>query len=98
VAVMNAGSGIPGLAQSAADFLTSQGMNVALIGNPIEHPEFPIFYYADGYTTVVDYSGKPYVLRHLMSLMGLGSGQIRLKYTPNSPVDVVIFLRGDWQP
>lgn len=98
VAVMNAGSGIPGLAQSAADFLTSQGMNVALIGNPIEHPEFPIFYYADGYTTVVDYSGKPYVLRYLMSLMGLGSGQIRLKYTPNSPVDVVIFLRGDWQP
>ena len=98
VAVMNAGSGIPGLAQSAADFLTSQGMNVALIGNPIEHPEFPIFYYADGYTTVVDYSGKPYALRYLMSLMGLGSGQIQLKYTPNSPVDVVIFLRGDWQP
>jgi len=98
VAVMNAGSGISGLAQSAADFLTSQGMNVALIGNPIEHPEFPIFYYADEYTTVVDYSGKPYALRYLMSLMGLGSGQIQLKYTPNSPVDVVIFLRGEWQP
>jgi hypothetical protein len=96
VAVLNAGSGIAGLAQSAADFLTSQGMNVALTGNPIEHPEFPIFYYADGYTTVVDYSGKPYALRYLMSLMGLGSGQIQLKYTPNSPVDVVIFLRGDW--
>ena len=98
VAVLNAGSGIPGLAQSAADFLTSQGMNVVVIGNPIEHPEFPISYYADGYTTVVDYSGKPYALRYLMSLMGLGSGQIQLKYTPNSPVDIVIFLRGDWQP
>jgi LCP family protein required for cell wall assembly len=98
VAVMNAGSGITGLAQSAADFLTSQGMNVTLTGNPIEHPEFPIFFYADGYTTVVDYSGKPYALRYLMTLMGLGSGQIQLKYTPNSPVDIVIFLRGDWQP
>jgi len=98
VAVLNAGSGIPGLAQSAADFLTSQGMNVVVIGNPIEHPEFPISYYADGYTTVVDYSGKPYALRYLMSLMGLGSGQIQLKYTPNASADVVIFLRGDWQP
>jgi len=98
VAVLNAGSGIPGLAQSAADFLTSQGMNVVVIGNPIEHPEFPISYYADGYTTVVDYSGKPYALRYLMSLMGLGSGQIQLKYTPNASADVVIFLRGDWPP
>jgi hypothetical protein len=33
-----------------------------------------------------------------MSLMGLGSGQIQLKYTPNASADVVIFLRGDWQP
>jgi LCP family protein required for cell wall assembly len=98
VAVLNAGSGIAGLAQDVSDYLTSQGMNVVLIGNTIDHPEFPIFYYTEGYTTVVDYSGKPYALRFLMSLMGLGSGQIQLKYTPNSPVDVVIFLRGDWQP
>jgi len=99
VAVLNAGSGIPGLAQSASDYLASQGVNVVLTGNAgQEHPEFPIFWYADGYTTVVDYRGDPYMLRYLMSLMGLGSGQIQLKYTPNAPADVVIFLRGDWQP
>ena len=98
VVVLNSGSGITGLAQSVSDYLTSQGMNVVLTGNPIDNPEFPIFYYADGRTTVVDYSGKPYALRYLMSLMGLGSGQIQLKYTPNAQADVVIFLRGDWQP
>ena len=99
VAVLNAGSGIPGLAQSAADYLISQGVNVVLTGNAgQENPGFPIFWYADGYTTVVDYRGDPYALRYLMSLMGLGSGQIQLKYTPNVPVDVAIFLRGDWQP
>ncbi|MBU2611919.1 MAG: hypothetical protein KJ606_13385, partial [Chloroflexi bacterium] len=62
------------------------------------HPEFPIFYYAEGYTTVVDYSGKPYALRYLMSTIGLSSGQIRIKYDPNAQADVIIFLRGDWRP
>ncbi|MDI6769989.1 MAG: LCP family protein [Anaerolineales bacterium] len=98
VVVLNTGSGITGLAQSASDYLTSQGVNVVLIGNTIDHPEFPIFYYAEGRTTVVDYSGKPYALRHLMSTMGLSSGQIRIKYDPNAQADVIIFLRGDWRP
>jgi LCP family protein required for cell wall assembly len=98
VAVLNAGSGIAGLAQDVSDYLTSQGMNVVLIGNTIDHPEFPIFYYTEGYTTVVDYSGKPYALRYLMSTMGLGSGQIRTKFDPSAQADVVIFLQGDWQP
>jgi hypothetical protein len=99
VAVLNAGSGITGLAQSVSDYLTSQGVNVVLTGNAgQDHPDYPIFYYADGYTTVSDYRGDPYMLRYLISLMGLGSGQLQLKYTPNASVDVVIFLRGDWQP
>ncbi|MDP3185949.1 MAG: LCP family protein, partial [Anaerolineales bacterium] len=98
VVVLNSGSGIAGLAQNVSDYLTSQGMNVVSIGNTIDHPEFPIFYYTEGYTTVVDYSGKPYALRYLMSTMGLGSGQIRTKYDPSAQADVVIFLRGDWRP
>ncbi|MFH1909092.1 MAG: LCP family protein [Chloroflexota bacterium] len=98
VVVLNSGSGITGLAQNASDYLTLQGMNVVLIGNTIDHPEFPIFYYADGRTTVVDYSGKPYALRYLMSTMELGSGQIRTKYDPSAQADVIIFLRGDWRP
>ncbi len=97
VAVLNA-SGISGLAQRASDYLTSQGMNVVLIGNANEHPEFPASWYADGYTTVVDYRGKPYAMRYLMSLMRMSSGQIRTKFDPNAQADVVIFLRGDWQP
>jgi LCP family protein required for cell wall assembly len=99
VAVLNAGAGIPGLAMSASDYLAAQGLNILLTGNAgQEHPEFPISYYADGYTTVVDYSGKPYALRYLADTMGLVSGQIQLKYIPNAPADIVIFLRGDWLP
>jgi len=99
VAVLNAGSGIIGLAQSVSEYLTSQGVNIVLTGNAgQDHPEFPIFWYADGYSTVVDYRGDPYLVRYLMTSMGLGSGQIKLKYTPDAQADVVIFLRGDWQP
>jgi LCP family protein required for cell wall assembly len=99
VAVMNAGSGIIGLAKNVSEYLTSQGVNVVLTGNAgQDHPEFPIFWYADGYSTVVDYRGDPYLLNYLKSLMGLGSGQLQLKYKPNPPADVVIFLRGDWRP
>jgi hypothetical protein len=74
------------LAQRAAAYFQSQGMNVTEVGN------------ADrGYdrTVVVLYGPKLYTLRYFAGLFAIGSGQIVFQPDPAAAVDVEIRLGND---
>jgi polyisoprenyl-teichoic acid--peptidoglycan teichoic acid transferase len=86
VSVLNA-SGVNGLAAKTGEYLTSQGMNVVNTGNPAEYP---------GYTLIIDHSGKPYALRYLMELMGVGPNHIRIRFDPNPAADIEVLLGPEW--
>ena len=87
VKVLN-GTPVGGLAGVTGDYLTSLGVNVVAVGD------------ADGtgydYTSVYDYSGKPYALRYFKELLGLNTFRIHGRYDQESDVDVTIILGADW--
>jgi LCP family protein required for cell wall assembly len=76
-----------GLAAETADFLISEGMTVTEVTNADQFYPF---------TTIIDYSGKPYTIEHLVELMGVSPRQIYHRHDPNSAVDIVIILGEDW--
>jgi len=86
VSVLNA-TYTAGLASQTSDYLKSQGINVTDAGNAQEVSE---------YTTIIDYSGKPYTVQFLVNLMHIQQNRIYSRYEPNSEVDLVILLGADW--
>lgn len=80
------GTGDPALLQKTAAYLASQG--VSLVSS------------SDGeylqVTRVTQFSGKPYTYRYLLELLKVQDYGMRLKFDPNSPVDVEIYLGEDW--
>jgi LCP family protein required for cell wall assembly len=86
LAVYN-GSGVTGLAQRTADYLKSQGANVTQVA------EAPKAYAA---TTLVAHTGEPYLMKYLVSLMGIQAGRVIFQYDPNNPAQVELFLGNDW--
>jgi LCP family protein required for cell wall assembly len=86
VQVLN-GTYTVGLASTTAEYLKSLGVNVTLMGNANEN-------YA--VTTIIDYTGKPYTVQYLITLMNIQSMRHFSSYDPNSEVDVVIMLGADW--
>ncbi|MGD8752103.1 MAG: LCP family protein [Anaerolineales bacterium] len=76
-----------GLAAVTAEFLVSEGMTVTEVTNADQFYEF---------TTIIDYSGKPYTIEHLVELMGISPSRIYHRHDPNSEVDVVVILGEDW--
>jgi LCP family protein required for cell wall assembly len=87
VIVLN-GTFTQGLAIETGDYLKSQGINVVNNGNANENPAV---------TRVIDYTGRPYILKYLKELFGLNSSsQITSKYDPNATADIEIILGNDW--
>lgn len=89
ISVLN-GSFTEGLAASTADFLRGLGFNVPAenIGNAVQTLTF---------TTIIDYTGNPYTVQLLAETFGVQANQVKLKYNPNSAVDVEISLGSNWQ-
>ena len=86
VRVLN-GSSSPGLASQTMEYLQKQGVNVVETGNA------DTFY---NYTTLFDYSGKPYMLKFLVELMGINPNYLYNRYDPTQSVDVVVIVGNDW--
>lgn len=75
------------LAERSAEYFTSQGAQVVEIGQADQ-------VYVT--TTIVDYSGSPFTLQYLTSLIENPYVRIISQYTPGSKADVEIFLGRDW--
>lgn len=86
VRVLN-GSSSPGLASQTMEYLQKQGVNVVETGNA------DTFY---NYTTLFDYTGKPYTLKFLVELMGINPNYLYNRYDPTQGVDVVVIVGNDW--
>jgi polyisoprenyl-teichoic acid--peptidoglycan teichoic acid transferase len=82
------GSGQPGVAGSAAEFLEGLGLNVAVVGNA-ERMDYVK-------TVVIDYTGNPYTRKYLLESMSLTEGQILSQPDENSEIDVSIILGNDF--
>jgi hypothetical protein len=86
LSVLN-GSGAGGLAARTQEYLTGLGANVVNVGDAGQ------FYTS---TMVVDYTGNPYTVRYLVDLMDIQPIHIRMEYSPQSEVDVVVYLGANW--
>lgn len=75
------------LANRTADYLRGLGANVVSISQ------------ADGFydlTTITYYTGKPYTLAYLVSMMKVSQYKIFHRFNLNNPVDIEIILGSDW--
>jgi photosystem II stability/assembly factor-like uncharacterized protein len=86
ISILN-GSGMTGLASKTSDYLTGLGGNVIVTGDAGQ------FY---NQTTIVDFTGNPYTVSYLASLMGVQTTFIRTEYRGESELDVVVYLGADW--
>ena len=86
VAVLN-GSSVAGVATRTADYLKSQGVNIAEIGNGQKLAPT---------TEITFYNGKPYTLKLLVELLKISPFRIYYVNDPNSAVDIAILLGEDW--
>jgi polyisoprenyl-teichoic acid--peptidoglycan teichoic acid transferase len=86
LSVLN-GSGAGGLAAQTQEYLNSRGAKVVNVGDAGQ------FYNS---SMVVDYTGNPYTVGYLVELMNIQPFQIRMEYSPQSEVDVVVYLGADW--
>ena len=86
LAVYNSSS-IPGLETRTADYLRSQGANVVQATSAGQ---------AQAYTTIIDHTGNPYILKYLVDLLKIAPANIKIEFDPNSPVDVEVYLGDDW--
>lgn len=75
-----------GLAGFTEEYLVGLGVNVVEVGNS----ELTSF------TTIYDYSGKPYTVQYLVDLMGIQNTRIFYANDPSSGVDIQIILGSDW--
>jgi LCP family protein required for cell wall assembly len=81
------GSGAAGLAGRTGDYLRSLGVNVTNVSDAGERATV---------TTIVIYTGKPYVSKYLVDLMKISPYKIVSSYDPTSSVDVEVTLGSDW--
>ena len=82
------GSTQEGLATATADYLTAQGLNVAVVGNADR------FDYTS--TVIVDFKGRPYTTRWLAEQFGISSASIFAQSDPNNAVDVRLIVGADF--
>ncbi|MGB7538246.1 MAG: LCP family protein, partial [Anaerolineales bacterium] len=89
------GSGKDGMAGSTKDFLVRNGFSEANITTKSATAD-EIFSNPQ-YTVITDYTGRPYTVGLLLELMGFGTANFRTNIRLDSPVDVQIFLKADWE-
>lgn len=76
-----------GLAANTSQYLQDQGVNVVNAGNAEDETDF---------TTLIDYSGKPYTVQFLLQVLQIQPSRIYSRYDPNSQVDIKVILGYDW--
>ncbi|HKJ28261.1 MAG TPA: LytR C-terminal domain-containing protein, partial [Anaerolineales bacterium] len=81
------GSSVSGLAGATEAYLKGITLNVIDVGNSDYVPS----------TTIYDYTGNPYTLKYLVTMMNIQPTRIFSQYDPTSTVDVAIVLGDDWQ-
>jgi LCP family protein required for cell wall assembly len=81
------GSQTGGLAERTTVYFQNQGLTLLAPGNADR---------AYTQTVLIDYSGKPYTMRQLASLMKVDTNNVFSRYDPNAQVDVVVILGDDW--
>jgi LCP family protein required for cell wall assembly len=86
IAVLN-GTIIPGLAAQTSDFLKSKTLNITITDIASET-------YVS--TTLIDYTGNPYTVQYLVSLMNIKPTFIIHTYNPDSDIDIEITVGDDW--
>lgn len=86
VAVLN-GTYTEGIASRTMDYFKSQGMNVTTSGNSGDKVSISV---------IIDHTGKPYLIKYLMSIMNLNPSQLRTRFDPASATDVDIIIGDDW--
>jgi len=85
VSILN-GTATGGLAGKTGDYLKSLGVNVTEVGDG----------QAQGATTMIIYSAKPYTAAYLAQLMSIPTSLILNRYDPNATTDIQIILGNDW--
>jgi LCP family protein required for cell wall assembly len=83
-----------GLAGLTKDFLVRSGFSEANITTRSATAEEINFYPTT--TLITDYTGRPYTVRLVTDLMGLGPANMLVNIRFDSSVDVQIFLKYDW--
>jgi polyisoprenyl-teichoic acid--peptidoglycan teichoic acid transferase len=86
IAVLN-GTATPGLAAQTSDFLKSEELNVNITDIATE---------TYTHTTLIDYTGNPYTVQYLVSLMNINPAYIIHTYNPDSDIDIEITVGEDW--
>jgi LCP family protein required for cell wall assembly len=85
VSILN-GTATGGLAGRTGDYLIGLGVNVTEVGDG----------QAQGATTMIIYSAKPYTAAYLAQLLNIPSSLILNRYDPNATIDIQIILGNDW--
>ena len=86
IAIIN-GTITPGLAAQTSEYLESEDLNITLTDIADEIFEN---------TTLIDYTGNPYTVQFLVSLMNISPTHIFHNYNPKSNIDIEITLGEDW--
>jgi LCP family protein required for cell wall assembly len=85
VSILN-GTATGGLAGRTGDYLIGLGVNVTEVGDG----------QAQGATTMIIYSAKPYTAAYLAQLLNIPTSLILNRYDPNATIDIQIILGNDW--
>jgi LCP family protein required for cell wall assembly len=86
VTVINQSS-TAGLADRTQQFLTSQGLSITGVNEPLE---------GQSQTILIDHSGKPFTTRFLVNLLGISAANIRFDEDPGQGADIELILGADW--
>ncbi len=86
ISVVN-GTTTPALAAEVSEFLKSEDFNIT--GTDIASEIYP-------FTTLIDYTGNPYTVQYLVSLMNISPTHIIHTYNPDSKIDIQIIVGEDW--
>lgn len=81
------GSQTAGLAERTTQYFQNQGLQMVAPANADR---------AYSQTVLIDYTGKPYTMSQLASVMKVGTANIFSRFDPNAQVDVVVILGEDW--
>jgi len=85
VSILN-GTATGGLAGKTGDCLKSKGVNVIEVGDG----------QAQGATTMIIFSAKPYTAAYLAQLLSIPTSLILNRYDPNATTDIQIIMGSDW--
>ncbi len=81
--IVKNGTSTEGLASRTATYLRGVGIDVVGEANADQ---------VSSYSTIIDYTGKPYTIRYLSDMLKVENTRILNRYDPNSQVDVEVVL------